>query len=108
MEVNGKVIQVLELQSGQGKNGEWRRQEFIVDITEGKWTKHLALQMWGDKIVPLNVGDTINAQVGAKSREYNGRWYTDLTVVSIVRSEAAPAPKPTGITASDMDDGLPF
>jgi len=106
MEVNGKVIQVPELQSGQGKNGEWRRQEFIVDITEGKWTKHLALQMWGDKIVPLKVGDTINAQVSATSREYNSRWYTDLTVLSIVKSETAP--KPTGITASDMDDGLPF
>ena len=36
MEIIGKVVQLLPLVTGQGKNGEWRKQEFVIEIAEGK------------------------------------------------------------------------
>lgn len=31
MEIKGKAIHMLPLVTGQGKNGEWRKQEFIIE-----------------------------------------------------------------------------
>ena len=35
---------------------------------------------WGDKIGEFNLkqGDTVEVSVDLESREYNGRWYTDV------------------------------
>ena len=31
MELKGKVIQILPAQTGMGKKGQWKKQEFIVE-----------------------------------------------------------------------------
>jgi Domain of unknown function (DUF3127) len=78
MDVKGKVIQVLAEQTGAGKKGTWRKQEFIVE-TQGQYPKKVCLSMWGDKIqqFSLSVGDQVSVTVDLESREYNGRWYTE-------------------------------
>jgi hypothetical protein len=78
MDVKGRIIQMLPMQTGAGKNGQWRKQEFIVE-TQGKYPKKVCLSAWGDKIdqFGLAVGQTVNASVELESREYNNRWYTE-------------------------------
>jgi hypothetical protein len=36
--------------------------------------------MWGDKIdqFPVKEGDAVTVHFDIESREYNGRWYTDV------------------------------
>jgi hypothetical protein len=34
LQLQGRVIQILEEQSGQGKNGTWRKRDFILEILE--------------------------------------------------------------------------
>ena len=31
MEITGKVIKTLPLQSGEGKNGIWKKQEYVIE-----------------------------------------------------------------------------
>jgi hypothetical protein len=78
MDVKGKVIQILPEQSGAGKKGTWRKQEFIVE-TQSQYPKKVCLSMWGDKIQQFNiaVGQMVQVSVDLESREYNGRWYTE-------------------------------
>lgn len=78
MELKGKVIQLLPLQTGMGKKGQWKKQEFIVE-TQSQYPKKVCLSTWGDKIDQFNVseGDIVNISVDLESREYNGRWYTE-------------------------------
>lgn len=78
MDVKGRIIQMLPMQTGAGKNGQWRKQEFIVE-TQGKYPKKVCLSAWGDKIdqFGLAVGQTVSASVELESREYNNRWYTE-------------------------------
>lgn len=78
MDVKGRIIQMLPMQTGAGKNGQWRKQEFIVE-TAGKYPKKVCLSAWGDKIdqFGLAVGQTVSASVELESREYNNRWYTE-------------------------------
>ncbi len=81
MEIKGKIIQELTLQQGQGKKGLWLKQEYIIE-TEGQYPKKVCLAVWNDKIDAVNfsVGDQVTAHIELESREYNGRWYTEVKV----------------------------
>lgn len=77
MNINGKVIQVLPVQKGQGKNGEWQKQEIIIE-TDGMYPKKVCISLCGDKVNTIQSGAIADIQIDAESREYNGRWYTEL------------------------------
>lgn len=79
MDINGKVIQIMAEQTGQGKNGQWRKLEFVIE-TSSQYPKKVCFSIWGDRIdqANLKVGDDIVVSFDPESREYNGKWYTDL------------------------------
>ena len=117
LSITGKVTQVLEEQGGQGRNGPWRKQEFILE-TEGEYPKQVCIVQWGDNIDKFGIreGERLTAHIDIQSREYNGRWYTDVKAWKVERdgsggsdgppvSAGEPWPEPSG---DDEDDGLPF
>jgi len=119
LQVEGKVKKILEEQSGTGKNGTWRKQEFILE-TQDQYPKEICIVQWGDKIDEFNIqqGETITAHIDIQSREYKGRWYTDVKAWKIEKgsgSQEGPpqddAPfndeEPT-FDISDMDHDVPF
>jgi len=79
MEIKGKIIKVLPLQKGEGKNGPWKKQEYILETTE-KITRKICFSLWGEKVDQflLNEGDEVEVMFDLESREYNGRWYTEV------------------------------
>src|SRR6478609_6054742 len=91
MEITGTVVSLLPLQTGQGKNGVWKKQEFIME-TPGQFPKKVCLSLWGEKVDEnrLNVGEKITASINIESREYNGRWYTDVRAWKIAKGGSAP------------------
>lgn len=113
MQLTAKLIQILPLQTGTGKNGEWKKQDIIVE-TESQYPKKVCISMWGDKInnSVLQVGNKLNISFDVESREYNGRWYTDVKAWKV---EAA-GDASTGNSGSDdytdmtftSEDDLPF
>ena len=90
MELSGKIVQILEKQTGAGKNGTWEKQEFILE-TQGQYPKKVCFNSWGAKIAQFNIqnGEFINIGVDLESREYNGRWYTDVRAWKVERPGAA-------------------
>lgn len=122
MQLTAKLIQVLPIQTGMGKNGEWRKQNIILE-TDGMYPKKVCITLWGDKIneAVLQVGNILDVQFDIESREYNGNWYTDLRAwkVDAAGTENSAAPQAYGapqqssaapavdFTADDGDD-LPF
>lgn len=81
IEISGKLSQILPLQTGSGRNGsDWKKQEFIIE-TEDQFPKKICMNLWGDKaedIKNFNIGQMLKASVNIESREFNGRWYTDI------------------------------
>jgi hypothetical protein len=79
MQLTAKLIQLLPLQTGNGKNGAWKKQDVIVE-TDGTYPKKVCISMWGDKINEslLKEGSLLSFSFDVESREYNGRWYTDV------------------------------
>jgi hypothetical protein len=116
MQLTAKLVQLLPLQTGTGKNGEWKKQDIIVE-TDGQYPKKVCISIWGDKIAgnQLIIGNNLNISFDVESREYNGRWYTDVKAWKIepagAGGQGAAAPKEedfhnTSFTSSDED--LPF
>lgn len=79
MQLTAKLIHVLPLQSGIGKNGEWKKKDIIVE-TAGQFPKKICVSVWGDKIneSQLKVGNELKIDFDIESREFNGKWYTDI------------------------------
>ena len=117
MEVEGKIIQVMEPVTGQGKNGVWRKQEFVIE-TFAEYPKKICLTIWGDKINLANfpLQSKVKASIDVESREYNGRWYTDVKAWKLEKGDGAASgggfvdpPAPENFTdLPDEDDALPF
>ena len=115
MQLTAKLIQLLPLQTGAGKNGEWKKQDIIVE-TDGQYPKKVCISIWGDKIneQQLIVGNQLTIDFDVESREYSGRWYTDLKAwkIEVVNPNTPPTNNLKNIEPLDLseekDDGLPF
>lgn len=119
MDISGKIVQFLQVQTGQGKNGTWKKQEFILE-TGDTYPKKICIAVWGDKIDmgSFKTGDMVDVSFDVESREYNGRWYTDVKAWKMVSKNAGGSvPNNTGYnnnmpgtfeTTSAGDDDLPF
>ena len=64
MEITGKVVRKLDMVTGQGRNGQWRKQEFILE-TPGQYPKQICIAIWGDKIDEFKIqeGEEIKAMI---------------------------------------------
>ncbi len=79
MELQGLIHEVQPVTSGQGKNGEWYKRLIVVDVPGDKYPKKVAVTLWGDLAnTDYSRGDEIKLQCSVESREYNGKWYTDV------------------------------
>lgn len=130
MELTGKVIAVLPLQSGiSNKNGnEWKKQEYVIQTVNESFPHHLCFNLWGDRIDQFKIqeNELITVSFDIDAREYNGRWYNDIrawkierateTTTAPMQAAAVPpafpsaepvAPQGLGQTES-ADDDLPF
>lgn len=121
MEVIGRLVKILPEVKGTSKNGEWRKQEIIIETAE-QYPKKVCVSLWGDKVDALaqfKMGDYMKASVNLESREYNERWYTDVRAWRLQSStgeaqhsggeESLPSSSEIPNSAdSGQDDDLPF
>lgn len=100
LNISGIVLNILHIQSGTSKAGnQWQKQDFILE-TGGQYPRKVCICLFGDNVdkFPLQVGQSVTASVDIESREFNGRWYTDIRAWNIVyngQQQGAPAPAPT-------------
>lgn len=100
MELIGKIVQVLPLQEGVSKAGNpWKKQEYILETLGTQYPRKVCFNLFGDNVnkFPLQVGQEVTVSIDVESREFNGRWYTDVRAWNVVQGiqlpgVAAPAP----------------
>jgi len=80
MEIKGKLVKILPPLTGQGKNGEWKKQEFVIEL-DGTYPRKVCISTWGDKVNvdALIEGSVLNVHFDIESREYQGKWFTNVT-----------------------------
>ena len=82
MEIVGKIIQVLPLQSGTSSRtgNSWQVQSYVLE-TQEQYPRKVCFEIFGeDKIKnnPCNIDDLVTVSFDIESREFNGRWYTSI------------------------------
>lgn len=129
MEIVGKVVQLGTLTEGSSPRGPWKKQELIIETIE-QYPKKICLLCWNERVNEANgffVGQTIKAQISIESREFNGKWYTDVRAFrfDLEQPTAQPSAQPMNqmppqmpqqplppmneeYFASDNGDDLPF
>ena len=119
MQLTAKLTPLLPVQTGAGKNGEWKKQDIIVE-TDGQYPKKVCISIWGDKIKDgqLQIGNLLQIDFDIESREYNERWYTELKAWKIsiqnnitqesITDLASQSSSIDNIFSNDEDDILPF
>jgi hypothetical protein len=118
MNITAKLTTLLPIQTGFGKNGQWRKQDIIVE-TDGQYPKKICISIWGDKIdeKQLIVGNNLDISFELESREYNSKWYTDVKAWKIETASSISTPiTNTNISISqnfespeeEDDEDLPF
>lgn len=85
MEIKGTIVKILPLQSGTSKAGnEWKKRDVVITQfnADPKYAKDVCITAFGDKALEslskFVEGDTVDVKVNAESREYNGKYYTNL------------------------------
>ena len=80
MEIDGKIILDLGLQSGVSKAGnQWKKKEWVLE-TFGQYPRKVKFHVFGDRVdtLDIQVGNSYTLSVDVESREFNERWYTDV------------------------------
>lgn len=110
MELIGKIIQILPLQEGVSKAGNpWKKQEYILETLGTQYPRKVCFNLFGDNVdkFPMQVGQDVTVSIDIESREFNGRWYTDVrawNVLNGVQLAGAPAP---GFAAAPAQPAAP-
>ena len=112
MDIKGKIIQKLELQSGTSKAGNaWKKQEYVLETLDS-YPRKVKFDFFGDRAdqYPLEVGDVITLSYDIESREFNGRWYTDIRGFKAMKEDpnmAAAVPPMPSQAPAPVEGGVP-
>ena len=111
MELEGKIARKLTVQTGTSARGAWSKQEFVLEYQEGNFPTQVCMNVWGDdKVRELDkyqVGDKVKISFNLSSREYNGRWYTDVRAWRIEPAGAQQSAPSGGYAAPASSYGAP-
>ena len=81
MEITGKIIKKLDVESGISKAGkEWQKQSILVEQS-GEYNKEVVISFFGDKmksIRDLEEGADVIVSINLSSREFNGKYYHNI------------------------------
>ena len=114
----GRICDMSEVQSGKSlKGNDWQRLTLTLEIPgfQGSTTKQV-FQVFGDRVddvLVFSLNDKVDVTWSMYAREWNGRLYNNVDLVSIqahgVSSPSKPAPaQEKHETIIVGGDGLPF
>ena len=93
LEIIGKLVKTLPVQSGTNARGTWSKQEFILETLE-QYPRKVCISAWSEQVNELSTvlaGDILKVSFSIESREYNEKWYTNLRAWRIEKQTAASA-----------------
>lgn len=94
LDITGKIIQILPSTTGTSKAGkDWVKQEFIVETQEA-YPKKICISLMGEKVQELKKyvpGNEVKVSLNIESREYQGKWYTNINAWRIEPGSASGA-----------------
>lgn len=86
-QVIGKLVKLEPQMSGTNEKGDWIIQVFVLMTTDER-PRTVALRTFSQEkasvLQSIKSGETLIVDYVPESREYNGKWYTDLRCTKIM------------------------
>ena len=104
MEFIGLLKQKVSERSGEGQNGPWRINSYLLETVE-MYPKRMVVEVRDNiELWEMLIGKTVVVKFNVDAREWQGRWFNSLrayaikenTVEEQARRTARRMPKPTG------------
>ena len=122
MDFEGKVLEILPAVTGQSARGTWERQTVVFEQANKQFGKEIAVTFMNkaQEVAMLQKGQSYTVSFDIESRNYQGRWYTDVRAwrVQPLQPQAAPAmpdmppfadePQPAYSAGAGVIDDMPF
>lgn len=103
----GTIRSIGAITSGVSARGsEWARRDVVVEIptsVSGGTYKALCLRAGTNRVADLDSlkpGDKVEIGYTVSSREWNGRWYTDVDLMYVEKQEPVPGNSPHATPAA--------
>ena len=105
MEFEGVVYKKLPVSKGVSARGEWQRQDVVFEVPS-EFSRKICVTFFNKptEADSLVEGQTYTVSVNVESREYNGKWYTDVRAWRVQPKQQEVAPQGTPA----MPDMPPF
>lgn len=109
MELEGKIIKVLESRSGTSARtgAPWKVESYVLEISNsGSFPRRMMFDVFGeDKIAQFNIqeGQEVKVSFDIDAREYQGRWYNSIRAWKVEAPTAtAPVAETPGVAAAGV------
>tara|TARA_R110001599_G_scaffold110671_9_gene274715 strand:+ start:710 stop:1048 length:339 start_codon:yes stop_codon:yes gene_type:complete len=112
MDIQGTIVSYTD-QSGVSKAGkEYSKAELLIKNNDGYKDAevHFCFTLFGKAMEHYShsVGTIVNVLFNIESREYNGRWYTQLVAFKITRTMDNHLNEVQSKAAEQAGDDMPF
>ena len=113
LEIEGKVVKVLKVVTGESGNGAWEKQDFVIE-TEDRYPTKVCFSAWKKMVEMtkrLKEGDSVKVFFNAESREHNERYFTNLSVWKLEVKTGTQPSQPEQIKPAEAEvegPDLPF
>ena len=117
----GKVLQILPEIKGTSARGDWKKQEFVIEVEDGQFPKKICFTLFNDKngtFDKIKPNSEVEVSFSIESREYNEKWFSNINTfrVDLVQPNSGSGNNPPPFSSSDIPpmgdqddkDDLPF
>lgn len=97
MELDLLVTNILPPLSGQSAKGAWVKQDVIFEIPS-EFNRKVCIGFMGDRVQmvsTLNVGELVKVSFNIESREFNGKWYTNINAWRVEKPQQQQQSQPS-------------
>ena len=106
MDITGRIIAVLQAQSGVSSRtgNSWMSQDYVIEVP-GQYPRRCVFRVFGeDRIKQFNIqqNEDLTVQFDIDAHEYQGRWFNDVRAYNVIRGQVAP------VATAPMPGAAPF
>lgn len=106
--LSGTIVSIGQTEQVSEK---FSKREVVLDVKNGSYTDKVCLQFVKDRtdlLDPYKPGDEVHIHFNPNSREWNGKWFTNLTAWGIGRGLEGAVNIPEFDLPPGSPDPLPF
>ena len=92
-QIKGVITHILPIQTGTSKDGkEWQKLDFVIETQDSQYPKSVSFTLFGEKtklIDGIGTGQIVDVSYNLKSRENDGRWFTNVNAWKVIAEAPA-------------------